>query len=232
MQNMSTNRLDIAVHFLIGLVALLSVIATIVFVPERLWSEDLALVERIVLRLPELLLILFTAVTATIAWRTHRENQKSTLLKLYSDVVEKHHSADVTQLRRDGYEALTGSCQAAHEEGVPLREYDSEAQLKVSRLANYYESLGMLYEASWPLLPKSTRWVLVEMVHNSVSRFWPLYCKYIDTIRPEEGRAADYAGSFEWLYNQVQDFEPSVTKFDAAYVEPDDESSDDVDSRS
>jgi hypothetical protein len=216
MPSSSSNHVDTTVYVLILIVVLTAVTATIIFIPERMLNqEEISLVDRLILRLPELLLICFTGITAVIAWRTHRENQKSTLLKLYNDVIEKHHSTEITELRREGYKALRESCPAAAQEGVTLSQYDRGAAIKVSRLANYYESLGMLLEASWSILPQSTRRVMKEMLHHNVSRFWPLYCEYIDTIRLKESRAIDYANSFEWLYNQVKNFTPVETKFDS-----------------
>ena len=92
---------------------------------------------------------LFTAFCALIitffSFRVSRstliQSQQSAYLNFYK-LVEKHHSKEITDLRRIGYQ-IKEKCEVAKSEQKNLQQLDSEFHSKVSALTNYYESVGM-----------------------------------------------------------------------------------------
>ncbi len=127
-------------------------------------------------------------------------SEQSAYFSLYK-LVENHHSESVTELRKAGY-SIEAKCEEAIKLKKSLKEYDEEFHLKVSALANYYESVGMFLEFRWGKLPEDSRNMMLAMLHNSTSTFWPLFDKYKDCIYPNS-RPSDWAHSFKWLFGKV-----------------------------
>ena len=150
---------------------------------------------------------IFSAVIAGLsvlaARSTFKENRNLTYLQFYN-IISKHHSEEITGLRRIVRDGLELKAQEAQKLKKTLAEFDPDFHLKVSALANYYESLGMFLQGSWHFLPTDVKKTMLAMLHNSVSKHWPPINKYKSLIHPDPPR--DWAQSFQWLYNEVDKY--------------------------
>jgi len=145
--------------------------------------------------------ILILAATGVLMYWSFVEQRKSTFMQFYA-IVERHHSQEITSLRRQVLTQLKSESDRAQETGKSLVEINPELHLQVSTLANYYEALGTFLKGGWTTFPREAREMMLEMLHNSVSRSWPLMNTYQSVIYPN--RPGDWAGSYKWLYEQVQ----------------------------
>ena len=136
-----------------------------------------------------------------ISQRSFEEAQQAVYLKLY-EVVQKHHSKEVTDLRKCAHQ-LSEKLQQATAAGVSLQKFDSEFHSNISALANYYESLGMFLQYRWEKFPLDSKEMMLAMLHNSVAKIWPLIYQNKDAIYPNN-RSRDWAQSFQWLHSQVE----------------------------
>jgi hypothetical protein len=150
---------------------------------------------------------IFAAIIVVFSYKIDRGNleqtQQNVYLKLY-EIVQKHHSKEITDLRATIYSIKT-AVEAASRAKTSLRESDPKLHSEVSALANYYESLGMFLQYRWEKFPLDSKTMMLAMLHNSVSKIWPLINEYKDAIYPN-GRPRDWAQSFQWLHTQVQDY--------------------------
>lgn len=153
---------------------------------------------------------LITAIAAAIAFFSFKISKQnltkthiSTQLKLY-ELVEKHHSKETTILRSTVFQ-LEDNVAKARATGKTLQESNPQFHADISALVNYYESLGMFLQYSWPDLHEQARDMMLDMVHNSVSKIWPLIDKHKDAIYPS-GRPRDWAQSFQWLHVESQKY--------------------------
>ncbi len=159
-------------------------------------TYDLALIVSI-------LSVVIALASASFAAATYLENRRAMYLAFYN-IIEKHHSRELTELRRAVRESLDEKAKQAIEEGKSLFQIDQELHAKVSTLANYYESLGMFLQGAETLFPKRIRNTMLEMLHNSVTKHWEQIDQYKKIIHPS--RPMDWAQSFQWLYNQVAEY--------------------------
>jgi hypothetical protein len=143
---------------------------------------------------------IIAGLAALAARSTFKENRNLAYLQFHS-IIAKHHSEEITGLRRIVRDKLESKAEEATKQEKTLAELDHEFHLKVSTLANYYESLGMFLEGSWHFLPKDVKNTMMAMLHNSVFEHWPPINKYKSLIHPNPPR--DWAQSFQWLYSEV-----------------------------
>ena len=143
---------------------------------------------------------ILAGLTGILASRSVKEQTKSTYMQFY-EIIAHHHTEEVTGLRREVMIKLPDTAERARAANKLLLELDPELQLKTSSLANYYEGIGTFLKGGWSIFPTEARNAMLEMLHNSVSRTWPLIEKYKDQIYPK--RPLDWAGNYKWLYDQV-----------------------------
>lgn len=147
--------------------------------------------------------LVLTALAGLFAFLSFREQKQATYMQFY-EIVSRHHTEEITSLRRDVMTKLPSLAEKAKAEGRHLADLDSELHLKISTLANYYEGIGTFLKGGWSIFPEEARNAMLEMLHNSVSRTWPLIEKYQAQIHPS--RPPDWAGSYRWLFEQVVEF--------------------------
>lgn len=127
---------------------------------------------------------------------TFQENRNLVYLHFY-ELIARHHSEEMTALRRVVRTQLRHKAEEAIDRNLSLFQHDPDLHLKVSTLANYYESLGMFLEGNWNYLPREVQETMKKMLHNSVTSHWTDIQKYKAQIHPTAPR--DWAGSFQWL---------------------------------
>jgi len=145
-----------------------------------------------------------------IAWRALKENTKTTkentkmaYIQFYK-IIERHHTEEITKLRRTVLEQLEDEAEKARSQNRLLIEVNPDIHLKASALANYYESLGMFLQGGWNLFPEKMKKIMLAMLHNSVYKTWPLFRDYKDVIYPDRPR--DWAQSYQWLFDQISKY--------------------------
>ncbi len=153
-----------------------------------------------------LLAILVSVVSAVVALlsarharKTFQENRNISYLNFYN-IIQKHHSREITDLRRTVRDGFKVVAETARKKGLPIKDIDESMHLEVSTLANYYESLGMFLQGGWHFFPKEVQETMLEMLHNSATEHWSQLAPYKDLIHPR--RPNDWAKSFEWLNNK------------------------------
>ena len=80
------------------------------------------------------------------AYWAYRELKRDTYMQFY-EIVARHHTQDVTNLRREVMTKLPSVAESALQQNKSLLETNPELQLKTSALANYYEGLGHFSKA-------------------------------------------------------------------------------------
>lgn len=142
-------------------------------------------------------------VAAVAAKRLFSENR---LLSYYNfhNIISKHHTEELTELRRTVREQLSSKAAEAKKQHKTLQDIDPNFHLKVSTLANYYESIGMFLQGGWRFFPDEVKETMMQLLHNSVSKHWPEINEYKSLIHPDRPR--DWAQSFQWLYEQVTEY--------------------------
>ena len=136
-----------------------------------------------------------------------KQEKQSVYLKLY-EIVQKHHSQEITDLKACIYSLndknmLEEMVEKATKDGVSLRQYDPHFHSKVCALVNYFESLGMFLEYGWKDMPENFKLMMLDMLHNSVSKTWSKIYMYHNDIYQKE-RSSDWAKSFQWLNSVVE----------------------------
>ncbi len=150
-----------------------------------------------------LAMLIVYLVTAYFIYDTLKEHRKLAYIQFY-EMIKRHHTEEITDLRRTVMRELPTEVEKAKSLGRPLVEVNPDIHLKASALANYYEGLGMFLQGGWNLFPNEAKETMLAMLHNSVSRTWPLFDKYRDTIYPD--RPKDWAQSYQWLFNEAQNY--------------------------
>lgn len=146
--------------------------------------------------------VVLTALVGLIAFWAFREQKRATYMQFY-EIVARHHGEEITDLRREVMTKLPEAAERARALGKTLFEIDPALQLKTSTLANYYEGMGTFLKGGWNIFPEQARNAMLEMLHNSVSKTWPVIEKYRDEIYPKQKRPPDWAGSYRWLHEKV-----------------------------
>jgi len=137
-----------------------------------------------------------------------QENRNLVYLQFY-ELIARHHSQELTKLRREVRTGLKIKAEKAIAENKTLAETDPDFHLQVSTLANYYEALGMFLEGNWDFFPSEVRETMKKMLHNSVVAHWEEIERYKRQIHPNPPR--DWAGSFQWLYGVMKDYKRDKT---------------------
>ncbi len=154
-----------------------------------------------------LLNVLVVAITAAILYFSFRETRKTAyihFLTVIAPIIQRHHSQEITDLRRIVMTQLDSEALKAKEASKTLFQLDPKLHSEASTLANYYESLGMVLQGSWHILPDEMKSMFLAMLHNSVSKTWSLYEKHKDVIYPNRPR--DWAQSYQWLFHIVDEY--------------------------
>ncbi len=146
----------------------------------------------------------FTAYLLYISYKENRDTNVIKYLQLIQPIIERHHTEEITNLRREILCNLKIKAEEAKNRNSLLVDTDKEMQGKASALANYYEGIGMLLQIIWGFLPADSKDIILQMFHNSVSKTWPIYREYQDVIYPT--RPKDWAESYKWLYEEVSKY--------------------------
>jgi len=142
--------------------------------------------------------------TGIFIYQTFIEYKKLSYLSFY-EIVQKHHTKEMTQLRKDVFSQIDQKVKQARDQKKPLQEIDDAFHSRVSELANYYESLGLFLQGGWEIFPNSAKHMMLEMLHNSTTKAWESIKDNFDIIYPNK-RPRDWAGSFQWLYGKVTEY--------------------------
>lgn len=146
-----------------------------------------------------------------IARQSLEQTEQSVYLKLY-DIIQKHHSQEITDLKgciytpdnKSKLEEVSKSASAANK---TMKEFDPIFHSKVCALANYFESIGMFLEYRWKKMPIEAQTMMLAMLHNSVTKTWKEIDTHKDAIYPKE-RPIDWAQSFQWLNREAERYHP------------------------
>lgn len=142
-------------------------------------------------------------MSAFFARKSFEESRNSTYIQIF-DIIKRHHSPEITALRKIVLTTLDSKCKEAAKLNKCLLDYAPETHEKASELANYYESLGMFLQGGWHYFPLQVKATFMEMLHNSVTNTWSLFSEHKAIIYT--GKSPDWAGSYRWLYNECQEY--------------------------
>ena len=155
---------------------------------------------------PVVIAILISLVSLVVALtsvyyarKCFEEGRNSTYILLF-DIIKRHHSPEITELRKVVLTSLKSKCEEARSVNQKLVDYAPKVHANASELANYYEALGMFLQGGWNYLPPQAKEMFLEMLHNSVTNTWGIYATYRETIYA--GNSPDWIASYQWLYKE------------------------------
>ncbi len=120
-------------------------------------------------------------------------------------LIERHHSRDLSKLRKKIREDLKDKCITARKQCKSLKDIEPELAIDAATLTNYYEALAILLREGRKQHNLSDEQInlTLKIVEKSTSYMWPIVDEYRDIIYPGRDPKV-WATNFEWLYEQVQ----------------------------
>jgi len=139
---------------------------------------------------------LYVAASVRKIQQANLENAtQNTYMKLY-ELIERHHSPEITELRKCANE-LSAKALEASSAGLTLSQYDDVYHKRIYSLINYYESLAVFLQYGWKNFSQETRTLMLDVFQNSSSRIWPLVEEHKCIIYGGEP-PKDWVSSFRW----------------------------------
>jgi len=146
------------------------------------------------------LIVLF--FTSLILYYHLKEFQKHTHFQLYK-IIKEYHSKDAIEMRKYILEELEKEVKKAKQQKKLLKEINPKMHMQASKMANYYESLGVLLCGGWNLFSRKNKKMIIEILYDAVYPTWPIFEKYTDQIyHRHKDRKKPYGKYYKKLYEE------------------------------
>jgi len=149
-------------------------------------------------------LTIIALLSTGIAVWTLSQNRKQAYTEFFR-IIEKHHSNELTERRETVISQFEGEAGKAEEYGLLLKDSNPEFSSETRALINYYESMGMFLKGGSRIFSKTMENQLLEMLRVSTIKYWKMVEPRKGIIK--ENPADDWCANFEWLYQQVREYE-------------------------